>query len=123
MAQLTDDQRVTIGVDSTFQNRIAAVLREKALYWFNASTPNRSDVNKRMQKRKILSKSILQSSWVDSYKILVAQFWITQYVDDPAVLDGNGIPTTTAISNAFDPTYDYWAGYNTGDENETEIDW
>lgn len=123
MAQLTDDDKARIGADPVFQQRIGAVLREKAMYWLNAATSARADVNRQMQKRKRLSKSILQSSWVDSYRTLVAQYWITQYVEGNPDLDGNQIPNVTAISNAFDPTYDYWAGVNQGDNAETEIEW
>ncbi len=120
---LTSDQKVAISNDATFQNRVAEVLREKAQYWQNSTTVTRASVNRQLQKRKRLSKSILQSSWVDSYKTLVSLYWLTQYTDNPALVDGNGIPTVTAISNTFDPTFDYWAGYVTGDENLTEIDW
>lgn len=135
MAALTNDQKSTIGSNADFQNRIASVLREKALYWYNLATADRASVNRRTQKRKRLATEILKGAYAESYKALVAQFWITQYTEDVATqhvipnvgtinrLDVNGIPVSQEISSLFDPTYDYWAGYITGDENLTEIDW
>lgn len=120
---LTNDQKSVIGSSATFQDRIATVLREKALYWQNAGSATRASVNKQLQKRKRLAKQILTSSYVEGYKALVAQYWITQYSDGNPALDGNGIPTSAAISASFDPTFDFWAGYVSGDENLTEIEW
>lgn len=120
---LTNDQKAMIGSNATFQDRIATVLREKALYWNESATATRASVNRQLQKRKRLAKAILSGGYADSYKVLVAQYWITQYSSGSPVVDGNGIPTSAAISAGFDNTYDYWAGYITGDENLTEIEW
>ncbi len=121
-AQLTDDQKTSIGSNPNFQNRIATVLREKALYWQNYPTGTRALVNRQIQKRKRLAKTILTTSYADNSKDLIGQYWIIQYSGNDS-LDGNGVPTSTTIGNAFDPTFDYWAGYINGDENLTEIDW
>ena len=123
---LSSDQKSDLITGSALQNRIGEVLREKALYWKNfavTNTPNRADVNRQFQKRMRLSKLILSSTWSDANKNLVAAYWVIQYAADPAVVDGNGVPTTAAISATFDSTYDYFAGYITGDENLTQIDW
>lgn len=123
MAALTLDQKTTIGGNGTFQARIAQVLREKAQYWTNSGTPTRADVNQRIQKRKKLAKQILNTLYADDRKLIIGEYWLTTYTADPAVIDGNGIPTAQAINDAFDPTYDYFAGVVSGDENETEIEW
>lgn len=123
MAQLSGDQVATIGQDATFQNRIKSTLLLKAEYWKEFPTANRSDVNRRTQKRKQLSKAILSSNWVEMNFYRAAQYWIAYYQTSNPVLDGNQIPTYAEVFNNFDPTYDYFAKYLPNDENETEIDW
>lgn len=124
MAALTSDQKASISNNSTFLDRIEQILREKALYWKESATVDRASVNKQMQKRKRLSRSILtQGSWVESYRQLIGDYWLTTYNNNPAVVDEAGIPTSAEISNTFDPTYDYWAGVQTGDDIDTEIEW
>ena len=124
MASLTSDQKVAISGSNTFLGRIEQVLREKALYWKESATADRASVNKQTQKRKRLSKLILSNgSYVISYRQLVGDYWLTSYVQDPPVVDANGIPTAAEIGNTFDPTYDYWADVQTGDNTDTEIEW
>lgn len=124
MAALTFDQKVTIGNNPTFQNRVGSILRAKALYWGDSTnTPNRGDVNIRMQKRKRLASSISDSSYVESYQTLIALYWLTTYNDSNPSLDGEGLPTAQVINDTFDPTYDHFAQVNSGDENELNIQW
>lgn len=124
MATLTSDQKAIISNNSTFLDRIEQILREKALYWKESATADRASVNKRMQKRKRFSRSILYTgNIVDTYRQLIADYWLTTYSNDPAVLDEAGVPTSSEISNTFDPTYDYWAGVQTGDDTDLEIEW
>lgn len=124
MAALTTDQKHTIAQNSTFQSRIAQILRDKAQYWKNFPLVTRADVNQAQQKRKRYSKHILTSSgFADSIRVEVGNYWLTTYAADPPVLDGEGIPTAAAINDSFDPTYDYFAGVVAGDENQTEIEW
>lgn len=123
MAALTTDDKATIGASLVFHDRIAAILRGKAHYWKNFDASTRDLVNQQTQKRKKLAKNILTTNWVDSFRIHVSQYWVSQYDTSNPALDGNNLPTSDAINDSFDPTYDYWAGYITGDENQTEIDW
>lgn len=124
MAALTTDQKAQISQNATFHSRIAQILRDKAQYWKNLDLVSRSDVNQTQQKRKRFSKNILTNpNYAESIKIEVGNYWLTTYATDPPVLDGNGIPTATAINDSFDPTYDYFAQVVAGDENQTEIDW
>ena len=39
---LTDDQKSVIGTSTAFQDRVVAVLREKAYYWQTSSTATRA---------------------------------------------------------------------------------
>lgn len=123
MAALTGDQVAAILQSSTFKDRIKSTILLKGEYWKELATPNRSDVNRRTQKRKKLAKTILNTSWSESYKDQVALYWISYYQTASPVLDGNGIPTYAEIFANFDPTYDNFAGYLIGDENESEIEW
>lgn len=123
MAQLTGDQIATIRASNTFLDRIKSTLLMKAEYWKELTTPNRADVNRRTQKRKQFAKRILSSTYADQNAALVGQYWLSYYQTSTPVLDGNGIPTYQVIFDNFDPTYDNFAGYLQGDENETEIDW
>jgi hypothetical protein len=120
--QLTLDQKAAIAASPVFQARVQQVLMEKSQYWKNSPTPTRADVNVRMQKRKVFSSFLLNdASASESVKIVSGNYWLTT-VTNPA-LDGNGIPTSGAIGDSFDGTYDYFAKVNPGDENNTEIDW
>lgn len=121
MAQLTGDQIATIRTNPIFIDRVKNTLILKAQYWKELSSPNRSDVNRRTQKRKRFSKQILGGSYADQAASIVAQYWLA-YNND-LILDGAGLPSYAAIFAAFDPTYDNFAGYLVGDENEAEIDW
>jgi hypothetical protein len=124
MAALTADQRAQISQNGTFRGRIAQILRDKGQYWKNFTLNARADVNQAQQKRKRFSKSLLQNSgYAETIMIEVGNYWLTLYTVDPAVLDGEGMPTAAAINDTFDPTYDYFAGVIAGDENQTEIDW
>jgi hypothetical protein len=120
--QLTIDQKATILPNATFQARVQQILIEKAQYWKNTATATRASVNVQMQKRKKFADTLLTDpSAASNYKSIACIFWIS--ITSSATLDGNGIPTATAISDAFDPTFDHLAGVNPGDENNTEIDW
>lgn len=123
MAQLTGDQIVTIKSNQTFIDRVRATLLLKAEYWKEYPADTRAKVNRQIQKRKRLAKTILSTSWADSMASQVAQYWIAYYQTANPVLDANQIPTYDEIFNNFDPTFDNFAGYVTGDENLTEIDW
>lgn len=123
MAALTGDEVVAIKANQTFIDRVRATLLLKAEYWKESATPLRTDVNRRIQKRKRLARTILSTSWADSMASQVAQYWIAYYQTTTPVLDANGIPTYDEIFNNFDPTFDNFAGYVSGDENLTEIDW
>jgi hypothetical protein len=123
MAQLTGDQVIAIKNSSTFIDRIKGTLLLKAEYWKENPTASRASVNRQMQKRKRLAKNILSTTWADSYGAQVGQYWLSYYQTSSPVLDGNGIPTYAEIFAGFDPTFDFFAGYLAGDENEQEIDW
>lgn len=124
MAQITLDQIAQIKSNQTFIDRVRATLLLKAEYWKESATVNRTDVNRRMQKRKRLAKTILNTSWISGDVVnQVAQYWLTYYQDPNPDLDANGIPSTTAIFNNFDNTFDNFAGVLTGDDTQTEIDW
>jgi hypothetical protein len=121
-AQLTIDQKATISNSATFQSRVQQILLEKAQYWKNIETASRASVNVQMQKRKRFARTLLSTQDAASnYKLVACNFWLS--ITTTATLDGNGIPTATAIGDAFDSTFDYLAGYTSGDENKTEIDW
>jgi len=120
---LTGDQVAVIKQNTDYLNRVKSTLLLKAEYWKEAATPNRSDVNRRMQKRKQLARTILTTSWIDTNYQQVGAYWLAYYQTSNPVLDGNGIPTYVTIFNNFDATYDSFAGYLIGDENETEIYW
>ena len=133
MAQLTSDEKNNL--IGSITGRITQILREKALYWQEFATPNRSDVNKRTQKRKKFSKQIFGGSFTSGTNVsLIAAYWLTTYDQDVATqgsdgegsydrLDVDGVPTSREISNTFDPTYDYWADVQTGDDTDVEIEW
>ncbi len=123
MAQLTGDQIAVIGVNPDFINRVKSTLRLKAEYWKESATATRASVNRQMQKRKRLAKNILSTTYAESQASLVAQYWLAYYQTASPVLDGDGIPTYAEIFANFDPTFDFWAGYLPGDENELEIEW
>lgn len=123
MAQLTGDERVTISKNQTFQDRVGAVMKMKAEYWQEATTPNRADVNRRMQKRKRFAKQVLSSFFADQNKQQVAQHWLAYYQTSTPVVDGNGIPTYQEIFDNFDPTWDFFAGVTPGEDTVTEIEW
>ncbi len=123
MAALTLSDKATIAGSSIFQARIKEILLVKASYWRNLPTSNRSDVNIRHQKRNRLAKSILLSSWCDSNKILVAEFFLSQYATSNPDLDANLQPSDQALNDNFDVTYDYFAGVITGDDTNQNIDW
>ena len=123
MAQLTGDQRVTLLNNATYQARVGTVMKMKAQYWLEVGTPNRSDVNRRTQKRKRFAKQVMSTSYADQVQNQVAQHWLAYYQVDPAVVDQAGIPTYDEIFNHFDPTWDFFAGVLAGDDTHTEIDW
>ena len=125
MAKLTGDQVLVIQNDQRFIDRVGAVLKVKAQYWSTLPTATRADVNRRMQKRKRLASTIENTSWSDSMKRQVSDFWIGWYAFsvDPAVLDGDSLPSYDTIFNAFDVAWDNFAGVLTGDDTQTEIQW
>lgn len=123
MAALTLSDKATIAGSNIFQARIKEILLVKANYWKNLTTPNRVDVNIRHQKRNRLGKSILLSSWCDSYKILVSEFFLSQYSTTTPDLDANAQPSDQALSDNFDVTYDFFAGVVSGDDTNQNIEW
>lgn len=126
MAKLTGDQVAAIQGSQKFIDRVSAVLKVKAQYWATIPTSARADVNRAMQKRKRLAATIENTTWAESYKAQVAQFWIGWYawnVDPAAALDSESLPTYDTIFNAFDPTWDNFALVLAGDASQTEIEW
>ncbi len=123
MAALSLTEKANIASNSTFQSRIKEILLIKANYWRSLSTPNRSNVNVQHQKRNKLAKSILLSSWSDSYKGLVSEFFLSQYSTSSPDLDENGQPSDQALNDNFDITYDYFAGVGSGDDTNQNIEW
>lgn len=123
MAALSLSEKAVIASNSIFQARIKEILLVKANYWKDLSTPNRSDVNVRHQKRNKLAKSILLSSWSDSYKGLVSEFFLAQYSTSSPELDDNLQPSDQALNDNFDITYDYFAGVVSGDDTNQNIEW
>lgn len=121
-AQLTLDQKATISQSSVFLNRVQQVLLEKASYWTNAATPLRADINVQMQKRKVYAKYLLSNeNAAVNARVVAGNFWLT--INNNPTLDGGGIPTAVAISDAFDSSYDFLAGVRSGDSGNTDIDW
>jgi hypothetical protein len=123
MAALTLTEKANIASNSLFQARIKEIMLVKANYWKNLTTPNRGDVNIRHQKRNKLGKSILLSPWVDNYKSLVSEFFLSQYSTSNPDLNETNQPSDQALNDNFDITYDFFAGVVAGDETNQNIDW
>ncbi len=123
MAALTLSQKATIVVNAIFQSRVKEILIVKANYWKDLTTPSRSDVNIRTQKRNRLAKLILTTNWANNNLALLSEFFLSQYTTSNPDLDENSQPTDQALNDNFDVTYDYFAGVIIGDDSNQNIDW
>lgn len=124
MAQLTLTQRSDISQQAEFQGRVRAWLKNRGNFWTDATTPNRSDVTKRMQKRKRFAKRVLDEiGFIDSILFGFGEFFLMQYTVDPAVLSGDTLAESQFDSAAFNAAYDHFAGVEAGDDTDLEIIW
>lgn len=129
MAELTLTQRATIATNLAHLAKVKSKLKQKANYWKDYPTAARADVNKDVQKKKRFARNILiQPGYTDSVALGVGEFFLMQYNtatpvfenDDPSL---NVLADSEYESGAFDAAFNYFAGIETGDNLDTEIDW
>ena len=124
MAQLTLTQRAEMAANTAFQSKVRSWLKNRANFWKDTVTTERSEVNRAMQKRKRFAKQILLTNgFVNSILYGMSEYFLMQYNADPPVLDGGVLADSEFDNAAFNAAYDYFAGVEAGDDTDLEIDW